>query len=172
MLIPPPSKGRNIMRSECNQGVLPITFRRHESTVGRALEQHDLICPYPPIRERFAKILRHGPEIFSYDDAFVFQTPQRGNRQERLEGKADISAAVRSYAVGNEIETLQAQDMVQPNCPSVAHRRLQHAAKWLELSLFETNRIETGQAPVLPACVEDVRRRADRPSRQDRILIA
>src|SRR5262245_3719440 len=62
--------------------------------------------------------------------------------------------------------------MVQPNGPGITHRRPQHAAKWLELPLFETDRIESGQAPVLPGCVEGVRRRADRQTRQDRILIA
>src|SRR5262245_27442762 len=62
--------------------------------------------------------------------------------------------------------------MIEPNCPGVAHGSLQHAAERLELSLFEADRVEAGQAPVLPGGVESVRRRADRHARQDRVLVA
>src|SRR5262245_57611781 len=171
MLIPPPGKCRYVMRSERDEGVLSIAFGGKESAVGRTLEQHDLICPHAPIRERFTKIFGYGPEIFPDDNAFMSPAAQRGNRQQGFEGKTDVGAAVRAYAVGNEIETLQAQDVVQPDCPGVTHGGLQHAAERLELPLFETNRIESRQAPVLPGGIERVWRRADRHARQDRILI-
>src|SRR5262245_63266842 len=115
MPILPSCEGCNIVRSERNQRVLPIALRRKKSAVARALEQHDLIGPDAPIRERLAKILGNGPKIFSHDDAPMFDAGEGSNRQHRLEGKVNVDPAVRLYAVGNAVETVPAQDLFQSN---------------------------------------------------------
>src|SRR5262245_44465391 len=72
VLIPPSYEGCNIVRSERNECVFPVAFGREKSAVRRALEQHDLIRPDAPIRERLAKIFRNGPEVFPHNTASVF----------------------------------------------------------------------------------------------------
>ena len=87
-------------------------------------------------------------------------------------GKRIYAPCARPHAVGNEIEALQSEDVIQPDCPGITHGRLQHAAKWSELPIFETDRIKSGQAPVLSGGIEHVRRRTDRRPGQDGILVA
>ena len=70
------------------------------------------------------------------------------------------------------IETLQSQDMIEPDCPSIMHRGAQHAAERIKLSIFEADRIEPGQTPILSRRIENVRRRTDGRSGQDGILVA
>src|SRR6516225_5672535 len=77
-----------------------------------------------------------------------------------LEWKTNVGALARRKAVRNQIETLQTQNMIQPNGPRVAHGCLQHVAKWFELLILQTGR------------VENIRRRTTCQPRQYRILIA
>src|SRR6516225_3397546 len=89
-----------------------------------------------------------------------------------LEWKTNVGALARRKAVRNQIETLQTQNMIQPNGPRVAHGCLQHVAKWFELLILQTGRVESGQTPILPRGVENIRRRTNCHPRQYRILIA
>src|SRR5262249_37324159 len=73
-LIPPPHEGCNIMRSERNQRIFSIIFGRKKRAVASTLEQHDLIRPDAPIRERLAKICGNGAEVFPHDNAPMFHT--------------------------------------------------------------------------------------------------
>ena len=52
------------------------------------------------------------------------------------------------------------------------HRGAQHAAERIKLPIFEADRIEPGQTPILSRRVENVRRRTDGGSGQDGILVA
>src|SRR5262245_31479037 len=112
MLIAPPREGCDIMRCKRNQRVLSIAFGREKSAVRRALEQHDLIRPDAPIDERFAKIFGNCAKVYCHDDASVFDAGECRHRQQRLERKVNVGPAARLYAVGNEVETLQTQDVI------------------------------------------------------------
>src|SRR5262249_57470357 len=107
-----------------------------------------------------------------HNNAPVFHAGEGGDCQHRLEGKANVGALARRNAVRNQIKTLQAQDVIEPNRSRVAHGRLQHMAKWLELLILYAGRIEPSQTPVLSRSVENIRRRTNCHPRQNCILIA
>src|SRR3954449_11004029 len=62
--------------------------------------------------------------------------------------------------------------MIEPDCPGIVHGGAQHAAERIKLPIFEADRIEPGQSPILSRRVENVRRRTDGSSGQDGILVA
>src|ERR1700755_2954917 len=62
--------------------------------------------------------------------------------------------------------------MIEPDCPGIAHGSPQHATERIKLPIFEADRIEPGQSPILSRRVENVGRRTDGSSGPDGILIA
>ena len=64
----------------------------------------------------------------------------RRDGQERLEGKANVGALNRPHAVGNDIETLQSENMIEPDCPGILHGGAQHTAERTKLPIFKADR--------------------------------
>ena len=62
--------------------------------------------------------------------------------------------------------------MIEPDCPGIVHGGSQHATERIKLPIFEADRIEPCQSPILSRHVENVRRRTDGSSGQDGILVA
>ena len=168
----PTREGREIMGAERHQGILPVGLRRQEAPVRGALEQHHLVGPDAPVRQRLAKILRHGSEILADHDAALLHALLRGDRQQRLERKADIDALPGPHPVRDQEQALEPQHMIEPDGAGVAHRGAQHLPERLELPRLQGNRIERRQAPILPGGVVEVGRRSDREPGHDGILIA
>src|SRR5262249_55054031 len=73
-------------------------------------------------------------------------------------------------AMRDEIEPLQAQDMVQPNRAGMAHRSTQHLAEGFEQLHFKACGIEAGKTPALAERIERIGRRADAKLSRDRDL--
>ena len=102
----------------------------------------------------------------------MLRTGECREGQKGLERKTNICPLHRTHAVRNDIETLQSEDVIEPDCAGIKHRGAQHAAKRIKLPIFETNRIESGQTPILSSGIENIRGRTDCRSGQDGVLVA
>jgi hypothetical protein len=83
-------------------------------------------------------------------------------RKQRIERHLHIGALPRRKAMRHEIESLQSEDVIEPDRAGVAHRGADHLPERLERPELQTRRIETGKTPVLPERVQRIGRRADR----------
>src|SRR5260370_11982218 len=91
MVIPPAREGCHVMGSEGDQRVFSIAFGREKSAATRALEEHDLIRPDAPFRQRLAAILGNGAEVLAHHDALVFHAGYPGHHPHRLQTKTHLT---------------------------------------------------------------------------------
>ena len=91
--------------------------------------------------------------------------------QDVVERVADISPGRRRHARRNAIEPLQSHDVVDPQNTGMPHIGAQRCDERRKGAPAQLQRIDRGEAPILPGPAQRIGRRADRRARGDQCLI-
>lgn len=147
---------RQVVRADHGQRLRVPLRGRLERAVLRALEQQRPVRKQRFLGHRLAHARRHVAQVLADHHALVPVAFQCEDREHLLERIAHVGAV----AFGGPEKAHERHDVIEPERAGMAHVRAQGFDPRLELRMFERERVDRRQAPVLPQCVQRIGRRA------------
>ena len=167
--LPPARNGRQIMRGRHRDRIAAPSGRR-EKRLSSALEPEHVHAGDAGLGEPLAERRLDRAEVFGDHHRTMAMRLERQQAQEIVDRIGEISAVLGGRALRNQPEARQAHRVIDAHAAGMRHGGAQGRDERLEAVRDQGLRREAGQAPILPARVEQIGRRADIQAEQQVLL--